>query len=137
MILDKRIRIYGNTEHRDGIRNENAQSQTFGNQVRKRYPDLLIMHIKNEGKKTKAQADFDRSRGMLTGASDFIILGNPTFCLEMKNTDHTQSTISKQQIEFLVNASEQGCFACVALGWEAALSAVEDWLIVANKNILL
>lgn len=128
MIIDKRLRVYGNTEYRDGKRNENDQSMTFVNQVRKRYPELLIMHIKNEGKKTKAAADFDRAMGMLTGASDFIVIGNPTLCIEMKNADHTVSTIGKKQVDFLINAEKQGCFTCVALGWEAAMEAVEDWM---------
>ena len=61
MIIDKRLRVYGNMSYRDGLKNETAQSQTFVNQMRRRYPELLIMHIKNEGKKTKSQADFDRS----------------------------------------------------------------------------
>lgn len=132
MNIDSRIKIYGKIDYRDGKRNETAQAQTFVNQVRKKYPHLLIMHIKNEGRKTKAQADFDKSMGMLTGASDFIILGNPTFCLEMKNADHTMSTISKQQVDFLIKASSQGCFACVALGWEGAMQAVEDWIKIAH-----
>ena len=128
MIIDKRLRVYGNMSYRDGLKNETAQSQTFVNQMRKRHPELLIMHIKNEGKKTKSQADFDRSMGMLTGASDFIVIGNPTLCIEMKNADHTVSTISKEQQQFLLNAEKQGCFTCVALGWEAAMEAVEDWM---------
>lgn len=134
MKIDSRIKIYGKIDYRDGKRNETAQAQTFVNQVRKKYPHLLIMHIKNEGRKTKAQADFDKSMGMLTGASDFIILGSPTFCLEMKNADHTMSTISKQQVDFLIKASSQGCFACVALGWEGAMQAVEDWLKITVAN---
>ena len=128
MKIDNQIKVYGNMSYRDGLKNETAQSQTFVNQMRKRHPELLIMHIKNEGKKTKAAADFDRAMGMLTGASDFIVIGNPTLCIEMKNADHTVSTIGKKQTEFLINAEKQGCFACVALGWEAAMEAVEDWI---------
>lgn len=131
MKIDPRIRTYGDLTYRNPkAPTENAESQTLVNQVRKRYPDLLIMHIKNEGKKTKAQADFDKSMGMLKGASDFIVLGSPTLCLELKRQDHTLSVWQPNQQEFLLKAQEQGCFACVCFGWEAGMQAIEDWLKV-------
>ena len=129
MKIDPRIRTYGDLDYRDPkAPTENSEAQTLVNQVRKRYPDLLIMHIKNEGKKTKAQADFDKSMGMLKGASDFIVLGNPTLCLELKRQDHTLSAWQPNQQEFLLAAEKQGCFACVCFGWEAGMQAIEDWL---------
>lgn len=129
MKIDPRIQVYGNLEYRDTkCPREDGEAQTLVNQVRKRYPDILFMHVKNEGKKTKAQADFDRSMGMLSGASDFLFLGSPSMCLELKRKDHTLSKWQPKQQEFLIKAQEQGCFACVCFGWEAGLQAVEDWL---------
>lgn len=129
MKIDPRIRCYGSLEYRNPKSpTENSEAQTLVNQVRKLYPDLLIMHIKNEGKKTKAQADFDKSMGMIKGASDFIALGSPTLCLELKRQDHTLSAWQPNQQEFLLKAEQQGCFACVCFGWEAGIQAIEDWL---------
>lgn len=129
MKIDPRIRYYGDLTYRNPKSpKEDQEAQTLVNQVRKRYPDLLIMHIKNEGKKTKAQADFDKSMGMLKGASDFIVLGSPSLVLELKRQDHTLSAWQPNQQEFLLNAEKQGCFACVCFGWEAGMEAIEDWL---------
>lgn len=129
MKIDPRIRTYGDLTYRNPkAPTENAEAQTLVNQVRKLYPELLIMHIKNEGKKTKAQADFDKSMGMLKGASDFIVLGSPSLVLELKRQDHTLSAWQPNQQEFLLAAEKQGCFACVCFGWEAGMQAIEDWL---------
>lgn len=133
MKIDLRIRCYGDLTYRNPkAPTENGEAQTLVNQVRKRYPDLLIMHVKNEGKKTKAQADFDKSMGMLKGASDFIILGSPAMCLELKRQDHTLSAWQPNQQEFLLAAEKQGCFACVCFGWEAGMQAIEDWLKIKS-----
>lgn len=129
MKIDPRIKYYGNLEYRNPkAPKEDAESQTLVNQVRKKYPNVLFMHIKNEGKKTKAQADFDKSMGMLSGASDFIFIGSPPLLLEMKRQDPTLSTWQPKQQEFLIETQKQGCMSCVCFGWEAGMQAVEDWL---------
>ena len=129
MKIDSRIKVYGSLSYRDPkAPKEDLESITLVNQVKKRYPHLLMMHIKNEGKKTKAQADFDKSMGMLKGASDFIILGSPSMCLELKRKDHTLSAWQTGQQEFLIESQKQGCFSCVCFGWEAGIEAIEDWL---------
>lgn len=131
MIIDQRIRCYGDLNYRNPkSAREDQEAQTLVNQVRKKYPHVLFMHIKNEGKKTKAQADFDRSMGMMAGASDFIFLGVPPMALELKRQDNTLSKWQPKQQEFLIAAQEQGMVSCVAFGWEAAIEAVEDWLKV-------
>lgn len=123
------IKVHGDMNHRDkNCSREDAEAMTLVNQVKKRFPHLLFMHIKNEGKKTKAQADFDKAMGMLAGASDFVFLGTPPLLLEMKRKDNTLSTWQPNQQMFLLKAQEQGCKVCVALGWEAAMEAVEDWM---------
>ena len=133
MKIDPRIRIYGSLEYRDPkAPKEDQEAQTLVNQIRKRYPYILFMHIKNEGKKTKAQADFDRSMGMMAGASDFLFLGSPTMCLELKRKDHTLSKWQPKQQEFLIAAQEQGAMSCVCFGWEAGMQAVEAWLKIKS-----
>ena len=130
MKIDKRIRVYGDINYRGDCPKEDAESQTFVNQMRKRFPHVLFTHIKNEGKKTKAQSDFDKSMGMQNGMPDFILLGVPPLPLEMKRRDHTKSKWQPNQQEILLQLAEQGCMSVVALGWEAAMQAVEDWLLI-------
>lgn len=131
MKIEPRIKAYGDLNYRDPkAPKEDAEAQTLVNQIRKRYPHVLFMHIKNEGKKTKAQADFDKSMGMMAGASDFMFLGNPMMCLELKRKDNTLSKWQPNQVNFLIEAQKQGCISCVAFGWEAGMQAVEDWLKV-------
>jgi len=59
--------------------------------------------------------------------NDIIIPAAPAFVCELKRRDHTKSAWQKGQIEYLENCQKNGCFVCVALGYEAALQAVEDW----------
>ena len=128
MIINSKIRVYGDINYRGDCAKEDSEVQTIVNQVRKRYPHILFTHIKNEGKRTKAQMDFDKSMGLLNGVSDLVFFGNPTLLIEVKRRDHTKSNWQPNQEQFLMTASSQGCFTCVALGWEAAIEAVEDWM---------
>ena len=128
MKFNENIKVYGCQQYRGESAKENDEAMTLVNQVKKRYPNLLFMHIKNEGKKTRSQADFDKAMGLLAGASDFVFLGSPPLLLEMKRKDHTLSAWQPNQQAFLLKAQDQGCMVCVALGWEAAMEAVEDWL---------
>lgn len=122
------LKVYGDQSYRNKKDyHEDTHVQGFVNQVRKRMPGALITHIKNEDKRTKAQADFDKSMGMTQGFCDIIILGSPTLCLEMKRADHTLSGWEPGQEDFLLRAQQAGCFSVVALGAVAALEAFDDW----------
>ncbi len=134
MIINSNIRVYGDINYRGDCAKEDSELQTIVNQVRKRYPHILFTHIKNEGKRTKAQMDFDKSMGLLNGVSDLVFFGNPTLLIEVKRRDHTKSKWQPNQEQFLMAASSQGCFACVALGWEGAMQAVEDWIKITVAN---
>lgn len=85
------------------------------------------MHIKNEGKRTRAQTSFDIANGMNTGAADIIILGAIPFVCEIKRRHGTKAKTNQHQIDFLLASIDAGCFACYALGYEAALEAFSDW----------
>ena len=65
---------------------------------------------------------------MTPGASDIIIPASVSFVCELKRKDHTQSKWQDGQIEYLEAANHAGAFVCVALGWEAAWQAFNDWL---------
>lgn len=129
MKISSEIKVYGDLDFRDkNCAKEDLVVQTIVNQVRKRYPHVLFTHIKNEGKRTKAQMDFDKSMGLLGGVSDLVFFGNPMMCMEVKRKDHTLSKWQPYQQEFLIETQKQGVFSCVVLGWEAGIEAVEDWL---------
>jgi hypothetical protein len=88
---------------------------------------MIAVHVKNEGKRRKGQINWDKAQGMVTGASDIIIPGCPSFVCELKRRDHTKSKISKKQIQYLEAAQSNGSWVCIALGWEAAFEAVKEW----------
>lgn len=76
--------------------------------------------------------------GILKGASDWIILypahGRPYMALELKRSRKRDSSISKDQIEFLLKAESVGAFACVAYGYKAALKAIFDYFTNTIAN---
>lgn len=140
MKIDPRIRVYGNLDHRDKkCPKEEAEQITFVNQVRKHNPKTLLIHVKNEGKRTLQQAQLDKANGMQSGTSDILIVGSPAFVCELKRQDHTLCQWQPLQQEYLIEAQEQGCFAVVAFGWKAAFEAYLDWCkitVANNKNIV-
>jgi len=110
---------------------EKAEMASFFNRLRKEYPKTygaVALHIRNEGNRS---AQYTRSikaaGGFITGASDIIIPGSPTFVCEMKSRSKA-AKLSKSQIEYLEAVAQTGGFACVALGAVAAWEAFEDWL---------
>ena len=61
----------------------------------------VMVHVKNEGKRTAIQAKVDRMHGQTKGASDINIPGSRSFILEMKRKDHTKSGWETGQQEYL------------------------------------
>ena len=128
------LKVYGDTSYRGDCPQESAEQITFFGQLRARYPDtlgVLALHPKNEEKRKGRQFQQlarDKAMGLAPGASDIKIPGGPAFVCEMKRQDHTKSKWQDDQLEYLEAAHNAGAFACVALGWEAAMEAVEDWL---------
>lgn len=131
MKFPKDIMVFGDKDYRGECPVEDADLITFFNQLRKRHPDIadVALHIKNEGKRHVRQVARDRAKGALnSGASDIVIVGSPTFVCELKRKNHVKSVISQDQIDFLNSAENSGAFVCIALGWEAAIEAVEHYL---------
>ena len=133
MRIPSNIPLYGNPDFRGPCPTETAEALTFFNAIRKTRFGSIAVHIKNEGKKRHTQAAWDKAQGLVKGASDIIIPGAPTFLCELKRQDHTQSRISKEQIAYLEAAKNNGAWVCVALGWEAALEAVNEWSRIIRK----
>lgn len=109
---------------------ESAEQITFFNTLRREYHEigLIALHIRNEGKRTAQQAARQKAEGMVTGASDIIIPGNPAFVCELKRQDNTCSRWQDNQLEYLQAAKNNGAFVCVAFGHKAALEALQEWI---------
>lgn len=129
MKIPPHIPVYGDLSYRGDCADEDSEHVTFVNAMRRCYPKLaaVMVHAKNEGKRTSTQASWDKARGMNKGASDFIFAGNPALVIEMKRRNPMKSRWQGGQVDFLEAAQGQGAMVCVALGWEAAMQAVADW----------
>lgn len=119
------IKVYGEIQ-KGACPDENTECQTIVNQNKKHNPHVMILHIKNEGSRTKAQMDFTNSMGFIKGASDYLLVGNPMGFLEVKRKNYSHK-ITKEQELFLLNAQARGAFVGIALGWEAGMRFIEDW----------
>jgi len=127
MKLPTGLRIFGNTNYRGACPSETVEQVTFFARIRRDYPQTLgrlAIHIRNEGKRNFMEAAMHKAEGMVTGAVDIVIPGDPAFVCELKRRDHTKSTISDEQVEYLYAADEAGAFACIALGADAAQEAL-------------
>lgn len=129
MKFDKKLKVYGDVSFRGNCPKEEIEQITFFNQLKKLHPEIaeLATHVKNEGKKSWGQIAKDKAGGLNQGFSDIIIAGAPTCLIEMKRQDHTKSHWQDNQQEKILLAQDAGAFSCVALGYKAALEAVEDW----------
>lgn len=130
--LPPSILLYGDPEHRGNCPVEDVEQATFFNRLRAQYPNTwgaIGLHIKNEGKRHYLQMSKQRaSGGFVTGASDIIVPGSPTFVCEMKRKNHTLSKWQDGQIDYLLAAQQQGAWVCVAFGADAAWAAFKDYL---------
>lgn len=121
------LRVIGNTDFRGDCPSETAELVTFFNQIRKTDLGCIALHIRNEGKRSHNQTMRQKVEGLIPGAPDIIIPGNPTFVCELKRQDHTKSRWQKGQVEYLKAAQNNGAFVCVALGYRNLLTAVNIW----------
>ena len=136
MKFNKEIKVFGDISFRGKCPVESAEQITFFNEIRRRHPELAVIstHIRNEGKRTHAQTARQKAEGMTVGASDIIIPARMPFVCEMKRQDHTKSRWQKGQEEYLMVAQEFGAYSCVALGWQAAMEALEKWITIRTMR---
>ena len=125
------LTVYGSRRYRGDCPPESAEQVTFFNHLRRQYPNtwgVIAMHPRNEGKRRHQQTARQKAEGMTPGASDIIIPGASTFVCELKRMDHTKSKWEVDQLMYLEQCRDAGAFVCVALGWEAAMRAVDAWI---------
>ena len=135
MKMHEDIKVFGNMDFRGDCAKEDLELITFFNQLRVKYPKLaqVAIHPDNEGLVLGTghqQHIKQKAKGAIKkGAADIIIVGSPSFVCELKRKDHTKSQWQDGQIDFLQTSQELGAFVCVALGYEAALQAVDYWVM--------
>jgi hypothetical protein len=101
---------------------------------RQRWPKEfnLMLHVPNESNVPVQYRNKLSKCGLLPGASDWLILwpsnGKPYMVLELKRSRKRDSSVSQDQVDFLLNAEHVGAFACVAYGYKAALKSIEEYL---------
>lgn len=95
----------------------------------------IAFHIKNEGKRTEAQAKWDKANGSLNaGVCDIHIPGRVGFYCEVKaSSNKIRIYTTEEQIEFLRNVKKAGCFSCYAIGLLGFIEALEDWLNLKTR----
>lgn len=124
------IQVFGDKSFRGPCPLEGTDQKTLIHEIRHRWPrgiGRLVIHPRNEGKRSKRKYQREFLDGLTAGAPDIIIPGCPTLCLELKRRDHTLSSVSLAESEYLEAARRAGCYTAIALGWEAGLAAVEAW----------
>jgi hypothetical protein len=124
------LKVFGDKSFRGACPKETLEQITFFTELKKIYPELwsIAIHPKNEGLLIKGQFQLinkDKAMGMRKGAADIVI---PTgFVCELKRQDHTKSSWQEGQKEYLKAVHDLGGFACIALGYKAAIEAVKTW----------
>lgn len=130
MRIPKNIDVYGDTKYRGKRNAEECEVITFVAWLKYNHPDYhrLLIHPKIEGKKNPKERAKDASMGAFNvGASDQIIPCLLPFVVEVKQKDHTHSSISSKQIEYLEVAKRHGAFTGIALGSDGLKLAFFEW----------
>ncbi len=134
--IPPQIPVFGDAAFRGDCPKEAAEQVSFLSLLKRDFPELakIAVHIRNEGKRSKRQGAQHKLEGMNTGASDIVIPCCPPMLIELKRRDHTLSSTSTKQLDYLINSQEQGAFACYALGAVGAIQAVRAWHTTNSKN---
>src|SRR5690606_23059711 len=125
-----KVRIYGKADQ-DKAPSESVEMSTFFSRLRAQYPHTygaVGIHVRNEGKRTFAQASkMMLEGGFVKGTPDIIIPGSPTFLCELKSRKKG-SRPSKEQMAYLETATKTDAFCVIAYGYEEAWNALNDWI---------
>lgn len=111
-------------------RKEYLEQIDFVNWARYQCPILetLLFAPMNEGDAKPQYRSKMKSMGLTSGVSDCILLCNGVGAIEMKRSRKRDSSISKEQVEFILGVESRGGFGAVAYGADAAKEALKDYL---------
>ena len=111
---------------------EKLEGWDFSAYVNHHMPELMMFHVANEGAfSVQYRSSLSRS-GVLPGASDYVILhstlrGHTFTLIELKRGRKRDSSVSQEQVDFIIHGEVHGGFCCVAYGAKSAIAIVE-WL---------
>lgn len=123
--LHESVRVYRNTESRKY--KEDIEQINFISWLRLNHPDIAdrCFHVPNETQSAiQYQAKLTKM-GRNKGIPDLMFYGLP-IAIEMKKT--INASVKLEQKEHLNRMAEDGLFACVCYGDEAAKLAIADFL---------
>lgn len=111
---------------------EKYEAYDFAAYVNHHMPELMMFHVANEGAFSPQHRDSLTRSGVRKGVSDYVILhrtlqSHPFALIELKRSRKRDSSISEEQIDFLLSREQQGGFCCASYGKNAAIATVE-WL---------
>ena len=131
------LTVYGDQSFRGNCPKEESDQVSLFSWLQWQHPALyaIAIHPKIEGKRTWQQIAAEKKTGALKkGVIDVVIPGCPSLCLELKRRDHTKSVWKDGQPEYLWAAKNNGSIVCVALGFDAACHAIEDYIKIINRK---
>lgn len=137
MIFPEWLKVYGDHEFSGLCAKEESDQISLFSWLEWQHPELykIAVHPKIEGKRTWQQVMKDRKTGALKkGAVDVVIPGRPSFVMELKRRNHRKSKWQEGQLEYLQAAKNNGAIVCVALGFDAACAAIEDYIRELKKT---
>ena len=123
--LHESVRVYRNTENRKY--KEDIEQINFISWLRFNHPELAdrCFHVPNETQSAiQYQAKLTKL-GRNKGIPDLMFYGLP-IAIEMKKT--INASVKPEQKEHLNRMADDGLFACVCFGAEAAKLAIADFL---------
>ena len=117
-------------ESKQKSRIEKYEGWDFAAHVNHHMPELEMFHVANEGAFSPQHRDSLTRSGVRSGVSDYAILyrtleGHPFALIELKRSRKRDSSISNEQVDFLLSREQQGGFCCVAYGATAARAISE------------
>lgn len=113
-------------------REEKFEAYDLAAYINYHHQELQMFHVANEGAFSSGHRNHLSRSGVRSGVSDYVILhrtlgGHPFALIELKRSRKRDSSISKEQVDFLLSRERQGGFCCVSYGKNAAIAIVE-WL---------
>lgn len=94
--------------------------------------------IRQEAKRTYAQANFVQRQGIVAGVSDMLLAypsnGKHGMWIELKRCQPARSNITDSQKIWLERMKNVGYEAVVAYGWEDARDKILNYLTEGEKN---
>lgn len=130
MIFPEGIPVFGDQSYRGRCPAEATEQALCVAWFRAAYPEKgqLIIHPRNEGRRSANRAMIEKLEGLTSGASDLIVPTRIALVCELKRRDHTQSALQDNQVAYLRRAQAEGAFACIALGLSGFQAAVAAWI---------